>query len=228
MKRFRTIVLLLALMLGMTACHIRLVDTPPTTEPATAPTEPTTVPAPDTELTVGETLGKLYHNPYFGLVFTLPDGWRYATDEQLCEENGVSMSDVELKPYLGDGSEFLTVMKASHETGRVAVSLAKCSKAIKGMGIENYMPIAKDSQRVIFEKADNGIELLHCDIVDVTLSGTPTKALLYELNFTENGISNYYVEAYLLAGDYMLTIISSAVSAEAAMHYLTYFSYPTI
>ena len=234
MKPFLTVVLLLALMLSMSACHIPTADTPPTTEPTTepttAPTAPVTAPAPDVELTVGETMDNLYLNPYFGLIFALPDGWRFTTDAQLCEKNGVtgSLSGVDLKTYLGDGSEFLTIMEASDDAGRVLVSLAKMSRATKGMGIDNYMPIAKDNMRVIYDKANNGIELLRCEIVDVTLSGIPTKALLYELDYTAYGISNHYVEAYLPAGDYMLTVISTAFSEEDALGYLAYFNYPTV
>ena len=66
-------------------------------------------------------MDNLYLNPYFGLIFALPDGWRFTTDAQLCEKNGVtgSLSGVDLKPYLGDGSEFLTIMEAVPHPSRL-------------------------------------------------------------------------------------------------------------
>ena len=81
----------------------------PTPLPTAAPA-PAETPAPEQKaFSRGRIEGRVYESDFLSLRFTAPEGWRYASDEELAARMGLSL-DIIGEDVFGDGQEMLILV----------------------------------------------------------------------------------------------------------------------
>ncbi len=106
MKKLLSVILTAAtLLLPLAACGDAQPEAAPSPAPTAAAAEPTPAPAPAEKLfSRGRIEGQVYESSFLSLRFTAPEGWRYASDEELAARMGLSL-DIIGEDVFGDEAE---------------------------------------------------------------------------------------------------------------------------
>lgn len=94
MKKILCVLLAAAMMLSFTGCNIGSLVSSIVESSAAADNETVENDEPTAKFDAGSINGNVYSNDYLGLTFTAPEGWTYASDEEIAELMGTSLDIV--------------------------------------------------------------------------------------------------------------------------------------
>lgn len=172
-------------------------------------TEPE-VTEPEIQISKGDVDADTYSNDFTGLTFHLPEGWKYATDEQIAELMGIAADILcQDEEYLQAIADLTTVydMKADGPDNSSVMVLYENLSVTGNAGMSEETYISALSQQL------NAVNMGH-EVSEeteyVNICGEDYACMATTLS--ANGISlaqNYYLRAL---GDYMVCIIITAIS----------------
>ncbi len=188
------------------------------TEPTATP-EPTAAPA----FAQGVVDGSVYASDYIGLRFTAPEGWTFATNEELMEMVGLSMdtlggeiTDNELALELAKQATIYDMFaKADDNTANVMVMLENLSASMSSkMTEEEYADVMKQNL-----EAMTSISYVVGDTYTADLAGKTFLAMPATMN--EMAYQEYF---FLKMDKYMLCICFTNVESPASTGLVECFS----
>lgn len=246
MKKLLSVLLLAGVILSFTACKSGKDDTTPTTDntnphdhthatdSTTAPTEasqesevdptspeittetPITPDSTQDRVTRGSISGDTYKNSILNLSFTLPSGWIFYSDKELCSLSGLSVDNLSHFTDIAESNPAVYDMYAIHKESGASVSL--CYENLlyttgSTLTAKEYLEVIKAavSGAGVSQIEDHGTVNL--------CSGSYESATI-----TSGASSNqqtHFLKAY---NQYMVTIIVTSPSAQAEADILKMFS----
>lgn len=175
------------------------------------------------ELTRGTCVDNIYASEYANLVFLAPEGWTYATDEEMAETMGVGLevlqdSGLELNEKILEQKVIYDMMAVDSETGvNVIVSYENMALTFGGDKLTeaDYLDICKSQLESV-----ETCEYAFGDVTEQQIGEDTYQAILAEV--PELGLRQYYCVRKV--GKYMLSIVVSAFEGDDIAEILNCFS----
>ncbi len=211
----------------------------PKSEPAdqtAAPTEQTTAPADKTEASTDKTAtqddyvkgtidGNTYTHALFGVAYTIPDGYEFATDEQVAKLNNTTLEalkDDEYREALENGTAFIEMEAHNADASQnVNATIERFDPALA----EEYTAKQLRDQVYLNTKDDNSaLESIGCtditnEMSSVTVDGEELPVA--KTNATYQGTKIYQAHVIFVADHYILNIAFTSRDASALDGMLT-------
>ena len=170
----------------------------------------------DTVSFYGEVKGDTYENRFFGIGCTL-EGWNYYTTAQMADNDQQvreMLEEKELKPT--ETGQVITVLDAALPSGipNVNVQVQNCERDLEtyqAWGVRRVLEYLKDTFIGIFEEDFTDVQV---EVGDVRI-GEEDIACLH-CRYDADGTRFYFKQAWLLRGNYMVRISSTALTEEEA------------
>ena len=204
MKKRTALLLLLALCLTVTAAWAEI------------------APA-DTVSFYGELKGDTYENRFFGIGCSL-EGWNYYTVEQMTDNDQQVREILEGKDIRPtEAEQVITVLDAALPSGipNVNVQVQNCERDLatyQAWGVRKVLEYLKDTFIGIFEEDFTDVQV---EVGDVRI-GEEDIACLH-CRYDADGVRYYFKQAWLLRGNYMVRISSTALTEEEAAEVFSHF-----
>ncbi len=153
----------------------------------------------NTPVSRGTVSGATYESAFLGLGFSLPDGFTFATDEQIAEQYNTTLDESQLEsaPVIYD-------MFASDETGNsVAISIEKISLMSEPVSSsKEHLQNLSDAMGLQLEQMS--FSDIQVELTTVALAEQETDALVIRANFS--GMAFYQTYLCEKRGGYLATV----------------------
>ena len=224
MKTLKISVVLLCALLCLSACGSKSSETEPVDDTPVEVIDDT--PAPAKELTRGTVNGQTYKNESIGLSCTLPEGWRFYSDEEIAQINNMSREAFEgtnIEEYLKNDNQ-LTDMFAQdpNDLSNINVIITSGGSSMEGYTDEFIFTMMKEFYLQQFE--GSGLNINNYEVKKTTLNGEEKTYL--EMDVEMEGISFKEYQFYVRnGGEYVATVTLTMVNQKPFDEIITWFNY---
>ena len=165
---------------------------------------------------IGTVNGNSYANKFFGTTFTLPEGWSFATSDELAQLNGTIGSiidDETVTEALESGVAFVDMYaKAADGLSNVNVTIEYASDpSVAAMTSEQYLQSTVDILQN--QLSVSGIDVKSAEVGTYSNGGNEFAALNLELDV--NGTTMYEKMINVKEGDYFMSLTATSTDASA-------------
>ncbi len=205
-------VLLSAVLFSLCAC-----SSPQPQEPAETPeteTPESSVPE-DQPFSVGRIEGTVYTNDSMHFRMSLPDGWYYASEEELIGLNSTmidNLSDEDIKAAMENGGGILGVY-AQDSTNRHQANII--FQEIPFTAFTAEMVIDQSIPALKSQLESQGLTVIRADKEPIEFLGEDTHCLRVEASL--NGVPLYETQVYYRYGRYFAVITFSSIQDDRTM-----------
>lgn len=245
MKKILALTLALTMVLTLAACGGG--NTDPSTEATTEPTEeqteaPTTEPteeqteAPTEEQTeapteinaeltgaMGTVEGSVYTNELFGISLQLPEGWSFATAQELALAAGLTenMFDDTAIGALVETGAAPTIMLAMDELGtsNINMNVQKLTEDLSA-GLDEYTTMTAELMPALLESS--GMTVSNMETKQANFAGESRLGIAYDVEISGVAMSQFIY--FLAADDYLATVTFNAPTVEEVDAMVAYFA----
>lgn len=220
----KIIVLLLAMILTFSLCACAF-NADIRGEITTDPTQPTSSSeSTEPEYSMGTAANNTYTSTFLGLSCTLPDEWRFYSDEEILQLNNISSSYMdEATQEALKNATIVYDMAALHETdsGNININLEKLT-VLQAATLDIKATLESQLPAIETAFANMGYSDIKIEYTKVTVDGKEFDAL--QLFGKVNGMDFYEIVFSFKKGLYMVNVTVSSFETDKTEQILGYFT----